>query len=616
MSAPTSIPAIKDFYRALSPFDVLSNLQQDEVVLSTQVFFCDQSDHPMVDFNDPHLFVVRSGEYEIRTQDGRLIDRLAEGDQFGIPSLLSGEEPSNQLVILTPGLIYRLSADLFHQLRSRNSGFERFYTKAYARRLAQSDERVVANSYNQTISKIISRKPVTVASDATIKTAAQIMQDRRVSSLLVLHNETLAGIVTDRDLRNRVLAQGLSYETAVSEIMTIQPLSIEDYQSLTTALSLMLEHDIHHLPVLNSQKKVVGMVTTNDVLQTQMSHPVFLLGRMRKANRTEQLIQYSEDLGNLLWQLMRSGTSIYEAGKIFTQVTDVLTSRLIELAIEKLGPPPLAFAWLAFGSQARMEQAANSDQDNGIIISEVPSDAQQKYFLQLAAQVNAGLDACGFIYCPGDVMAQNPKWCVSLEQWLQHFSSWIRTPEPKALMHSNIFFDMRCIFGDKDLVESLQKQVLSMAAENDIFLALMTQNALESQVPLGFFKQFVLQKDGAQKNTLDLKKNGLMPAVDIIRVHALAAQISTVNTMERLQQLASDKHLNSEDVASLRDSYRFIARLRFEHQVRCWQQGKAANNMLEPETLSRLQQKQLKSAFSVLADAQQGLKHRYTKGLM
>jgi len=530
--------------------------------------------------------------------------------------LLSGEEPTNHLVILKPGLVYRIAADLFHQLRARNTDFERFYTKAYAKRLAQADAHHVSNSYHQTVSTIISRNPVTVASDADVKAAARIMQQRRVSSLLVLENDALVGILTDRDLRSRVLAQGLSYETRVSEVMTMQPLSIEDHQSLTTALSLMLEHHIHHLPVLNGEQRVMGMITTNDILQTQTSHPVFLLGRMRKANRTEQLIQYSADLGNLLWQLMRSGTSIYEAGRIFTQVTDVLTSRLIELAIQELGPAPLTFAWLAFGSQARMEQAANSDQDNGIIIGGTPTDEQRDYFLKLAAQVNAGLDACGFIYCPGDVMAQNPQWCVSSEQWLKHFSGWIRTPEPKALMHSSIFFDMRCIYGDRGLVESLQKQILSMATENDIFLALMTQNALESQVPLGFFKQFVLQKDGAQKNTLDLKKNGLMPLVEITRVHALAAGVSSVNTMERLQQLEADKHLNSQDVASLQDSYRFIARLRFEHQVRCWQQGVAADNLLAPETLSRLQQKQLKSAFAVLASAQQGLKQRYTKGLM
>ena len=616
MSAPTSIPAITDFYAALSPFDVLSEKLLLQVVQSTEVFFCDQSDHPLVDFHDPHLFVIRSGEFEIRTQSGRLIDRLAEGDQFGIPSLLSGEEPSNQLVILKPGLIYRVSADVFHQLRRDDEFFERFYTKAYAHRLAQADARVSTSSYNQTVSSVISRKPATVSAQAEVGAAALIMQQRRVSSLLVVQEDALVGILTDRDLRNRVLAQRLPHTTLVADVMTIQPMSIEDHQSLTTALSLMLEHDIHHLPVLDSSQQLVGMITTNDVLQTQMSHPVFLLGRMRKANRQQQLIQYSADLGNLLWQLMRSGTSIYEAGKIFTQVTDVLTRRLIELAIAELGPPPLTFAWLAFGSQARMEQAANSDQDNGIILNQQPTESQQAYFLQLAARVNAGLDACGFIYCPGDVMAQNPKWCVSSEQWMQYFTDWIDTPEPKALLHSSIFFDMRCIYGEQSLVESLQQKVLSMAADNDIFLALMTQNALDSQVPLGFFKQFVLQKDGQQKNTLDLKKNGLLPLVEITRIHALAAQTSAVNTMQRLNTLASQKYLNSDDVASLTDSYRFIARLRFEHQVRCWQQGVAANNHLSPDELSRLQQKQLKSAFSVLADAQQGLKMRYTRGLM
>ncbi|WP_395373260.1 DUF294 nucleotidyltransferase-like domain-containing protein [Marinicella sp. W31] len=616
MSAPTSIPAITDFYAALSPFDELSEALLQQVVQSTEVFFCDQSSHPLVDFHDPHLFVIRSGEYEIRSQSGRLIDRLAEGDQFGVPSLLSGEEPSNQLVILKAGLIYRVSANVFHQLRRDDDSFERFYTKAYAHRLAQADRSVSTRSYNQSVGSIITRKPATVTLHAEVGEAAHIMQQRRVSSLLVLHEDTLVGILTDRDLRNRVLAQGLSHTTAVADVMTMQPLSIQDHQSLTTALSLMLEHDIHHLPVLDSSRQVMGMITTNDVLQTQMSHPIFLLGRMRKANRREQLIQYSADLGNLLWQLMRSGTSVYEAGKIFTQVTDVLTRRLIELAIEQLGSPPMSFAWMAFGSQARMEQAANSDQDNGILLSAQPSEDQQAYFSQLAAQVNAGLDACGFIYCPGDVMAQNPKWCVSSEQWIQYFTDWIGTPEPKALLHASIFFDMRCIYGEQSLVESLQQQVLSMAADNDIFLALMTQNALESQIPLGFFKQFVLQKDGAQKNTLDLKKNGLLPLVEITRIHALAAQTTAVNTLERLNTMAAEKYLNSDDVASLTDSYRFIARLRFEHQIQCWQQGLAANNHLAPDAISRLQQKHLKSAFSVLADAQQGLKMRYTRGLM
>lgn len=616
MSAPTSIPSVVDFLGKQLPFNQLSDELLEVCAQSVDVLFCQQHNYlDVVDYHSPHLYLVRTGEYEIRDKHGRLIDRLAEGDQFGFPALMSGSRVQNKLIVLQEGLIYRIPEEAFQSVKAQSREFEIFYTKAYAARIAASAQKEQAISLTQAVGEIINREPVTVSGDQTIQQAAKAMTEAGVSSVMVIDAQSkLMGIITDRDLRSRVIADGLDYASNVKSIMTSDPETVSESAAMDEVLAAMLDKHVHHLPVMNQQQQLVGMVTTSDLVQMQISHPIYLLGRIKKANQLEQLKKCSTELNNVLLQQIRTGVRVKDAGQTLSRISDALTIRLIELAIDDLGESPMPFSWLAFGSQGRSEQSANSDQDNGIMLLDEPNQQEEKYFHSLAERVNQGLDECGFILCPGEVMAKTPKWCVSRGQWLGYFKHWINSPEPKSLMHASIFFDMRCVYGEVRQVEELQKQILNWSQDNGIFLALLCQNALKTQIPLGFFKQFVLEKNGEQKPALDLKHKGLAPVVDICRIYALASGVTQVNTIDRAQALPQ-RLISHKDVEDLIDAYLFIAKLRFEHQLWSWQNSKPADNYIEPQSLSGLQRQQLRDAFKIIESAQEAINLKFARGL-
>lgn len=286
------------------------------------------------------------------------------------------------------------------------------------------------------------------------------------------------------------------------------------------------------------------------------------------------------------------------------------------MAEEEYGPPPVAYAWIAAGSQARFEQSSHSDQDNGLIISDSMKAEDAVWFSTLADFVCDGLDTCGFIHCPGNAMAKNPQWCQTESVWTGYYKKWINTPEPKALMLSSIFFDVRVVYGEKSLLCNIQKKILCLTKSNQLFLAHMTANSLLHRTPLGFFRDFVLVDDGEHKDTLDLKHSGIVPIIDLARIYALAEGLKTVNTQRRLKEAAGSPSLSKEGAANLLDAFEFISDLRMEHQAEQIRKGEAADNFLSPKSLSRLQRAHLKDAFKIVQTMQEFLSQRYDAGFI
>ncbi|MGL4895033.1 MAG: DUF294 nucleotidyltransferase-like domain-containing protein, partial [Shewanella sp.] len=397
------------------------------------------------DADAPKLYLVRSGAFEVRDPEGVLLDRVAEGEFFGFSTLLSGEKVVNRVAILEDSLVYHFPQALFDQLRSESRHFDKFFTRAFAKRL-RHEARFKAKDLTTTsrISTLMSSSPITIDAHATVTQAALLMRNSRVSSLLVTDNHKLVGILTDKDLRNRVLASGLDGQIAVHQAMTTSPISISSNALIFEAMLLMSEHNIHHLPIID-EDKAIGMVTSTDILRGQGSQPLLLIGEIERQRDLASLISVSKQIPVLLQNLISADARAEEIGRVLTSVTDALTRRLIVLNQQILGEAPMAFCWLTFGSQGRQDQAACSDQDNGLLVAEEMDDFAKGYFDALTHAVCAGLDQCGYMFCPGNIMAQNPKWRMSLNQWQKVFEKWVITPEPKALMHASIFFDMRSV---------------------------------------------------------------------------------------------------------------------------------------------------------------------------
>lgn len=613
MNASELQPVVQ-FLKGLVPFDTLP----DEVVLRCAKaiiigYYSKASGYVSFDANAPKLYIVRSGAFEVRDPEGVLVDRVGEGEFFGFSTLLSGEKVVNKVAILEDGLVYHLPQSLFDQLRSESRHFDKFFTRAFAKRL-RHEARFKAKDLTTTsrISTLMSSDPIMIDAHASVTQAALLMRNARVSSLLVTDNHKLVGILTDKDLRNRVLAVGLDGRLAVHQAMTVSPISISSNALIFEAMLLMSEHNIHHLPIID-EGKAIGMVTSTDILRGQGSQPLLLIGEIERQQDLASLISVSKQIPLLLQNLISADARAEEIGRVLTSVTDALTRRLIVLNQQLLGDPPMAFCWLAFGSQGRQDQAACSDQDNGLLVAEEMDDYAKGYFDALTHAVCSGLDQCGYVFCPGNIMAQNPQWRMSLKQWQHLFEKWVITPEPKALMHASIFFDMRSVYGPQTLFDALQDKVLAQTRDNDIFLAGMTGNSLIESPPLGFFRTFVLERDGSEVKGIDLKHKGNALINDIARVYALSAGIKEVNTAKRIRALMDANILNRKDALNLADAHEFIAHMRLANQGYQYTQGQKVSNYLLPGHLSSLVRHQLRDAFKVVHDAQSGMKMKFMR---
>ena len=310
--------------------------------------------------------------------------------------------------------------------------------------------------------------------------------------------------------------------------------------------------------------------------------------------------------------MVNLGRDVEQIGRMVTHITDAFTVRLLQMAEADLGPPPMKYAWIVFGSQAREEQTARTDQDNGLVLERRPDDeAQEQYFANLSQFVCDGLDRLGYVYCPGEIMALNTKWRVSLQGWKRHFDRWIDQPDPKSVMHSSIFFDMRCVHGEKSLVARLQDYAIGRAKQNRIFRRFMAANVLGHRPPIGFFRRFVQEDDGSHSEGLNLKHRGIVPIIDLVRMRALEAGIREANTFGRLEKAVETGAMNEADARSLRDALRLISRIRLMHQADQMMKGKEPTNFVPPDELSPLMRRNLKAAFMLVVEAQSALSVRY-----
>jgi len=356
------------------------------------------------------------------------------------------------------------------------------------------------------------------------------------------------------------------------------------------------------------------MLTATDLARHQSTNSAFLATDVRKAETLQELTKISERLPELQFQLANSSATALHIGEAISSITDSITVRLIEMAEAELGPAPVPYVWMCGGSQARREQTSHSDQDNALLISDEMKPEHEAYFEALAKMVTDGLNACNFIYCPGDAMASNPKWRQPLKIWKRYFNTWVNKPDPMALMLSSIFFDLRPVHGDIELFKELQGEILEKTRGHGIFTAYMSANALQHRPPLGFFRTFVLIHDGAHDDTFDIKHRGIVPITDIARVFALDRGLTPVNTTERLLAAAETPILSREMGENLVDALEFIASMRINHQAEQIRNGQPPDNYLPPDELSDLERRHLKDAFRVIQDMQETLDSRYQGG--
>ncbi|MET0027871.1 MAG: putative nucleotidyltransferase substrate binding domain-containing protein [Candidatus Thiodiazotropha sp.] len=612
---------IRDFLAQRPPFDMLPEDRLNELPKMLEIRYLRRtSSFPPADAERTYIYILRSGAVELLDEDGNLVEKLGEGDIYTTDCQLIDFGRATRGVATEDTLLYQLACKYLRGLRQSVPAFDQHFTDSIRDRLKQAVRTLQDNNETSSIaqmtvevSHLIKKTPIVIDSGSSIREAAALMSEKNVSSVMLMDGENLVGMITDRDLRKRCVAVGLSPEEPVSRIMTADLETIQENTLAIQALMTMTRLHVHHLPVLRNHK-VVGMLTATDLARHQTTNSAYLATDVRKAETIEDLAAVSERLPELQFQLANSSASALHIGDAISSITDSMTTRLIEMAEAELGPPPVPYVWMCGGSQARREQTSHSDQDNALLISDEMKAEHEPYFETLAKRVTDGLNACHFIYCPGDAMASNPKWRQPLAIWRKYFNTWINKPDPMALMLSSIWFDLRPVYGDKELFKELQEEILNKTRGNGIFTAYMAANALQHRPPLGFFRNFVLIHDGEHDDTFDIKHRGIVPITDVARVFALTQGLKPVNTTERIEAAAETTVVSREMGENLVDALEFIASMRINHQAEQIRKGMRADNYLAPSELSDLERRHLKDAFRVIQDMQETLENRYQGG--
>lgn len=575
------------------------------------------------------LSVVRSGAVELRIGGSELNARLGEGECFGYPSLIRGGPAQNEVEALEDTLLYRIEKDAFLAIREKNAGFRAFFETDEASRLRRAvDTLRTAAEGNQrwqdslgshaSIATLVRRREVvTAAPDLSIAEAARLMADRDVSTLPLCDDGRLVGIITDKDLRRRVLAPALDTGLPLRTVMTPDPVTAVEDTPILTALVIMAERHIHHLPVTNAVGKLVAMVSSNDILARLGSNSLLIAKELAAANDADGVARITAQLPMAMSGLVDAGVDADHVSRYVSTIGEGAHRRLMKLAIDELGPPPVPFALVCFGSLARAEQALGSDQDNGFVFGDGFDRARHDpYFAQLARLLSDGLEAAGYRYCPGNIMATNAAYRRTVGEWEHHFAQWIESPEPQAILESTIFFDMRALAGETGLVEDLRGAVFRAASANRIFLSFIARAAATTRVPLGFFRNFLLQDDADEGRVLDLKGQAIAPIVDLARTHALANATGATNTLERLRAASEAGSLDADAARDLSAAFEFVRDVRLRHQSAQIAAGEAPSNKLDPASLSRFDREHLRDAFRLIRQQLDKLRGDYAGGLL
>jgi CBS domain-containing protein len=606
--------AIHNFLSECLPFDQLPNAVIAQVVSDIEVSYHSKGSQFGKQDLDGGLRILRSGAAELRCVKDLLLDRLAEGDSFNLGGL-NVEQPGIKATLIEDALIYTLPEIPYQQLRSDYRAFDRFFSSQRSRRVRRAARHEpVPNDMMRPLSDLMSNELLSVTPDTSIQKTAALMSEHRFSSILVMVDENLVGIVTDRDIRSRAVAKGLSLDQPVSQIMTPDPLTLIPSCSIFDATLFMTQRGIHHIPIMEDTN-VTGIITASDLMLARKDDPVFLVQHIGRQTTTQELKRVVAAMPDLLVQWVHAGIRSNQLSHVLTALSDAITVRLIELAIEEIGPAPVPFCWLGFGSQGRKEQLLGADQDNALLISDEMKPEDESWFSQLAEYVCNGLNDCGYIYCPGNIMATNNNLRQPLKEWMKTVDRWMRTPTERAVMEVSIFFDLRTIYGDNELAKKLQTHMLNHTQSNSIFLAALAQNVLSNAPPMGVFRRFVVEQNGEHAHELNLKKRGVIPIIDIVRLHALANGLFEVNTIDRLRALVDCKAMTIVDSRNLQDALQVLMQLRLVHQAEEIVNGQTPSNYVNPASLSKIVAKQLKDAFGIVKDAQQGVKLKYRQGL-
>jgi CBS domain-containing protein len=459
--------------------------------------------------------------------------------------------------------------------------------------------------------------PLTCAPRMPVAEAATLMSARGAGSIVVVdeRGEPL-GIVTDRDLRSKVVARALPSAAPVSAVMSSPLVSVPADTPAFEALLEMTRRSIHHLGVVEGGR-LVAVVSSHDMVLAEGAHPLALARAIEGEGSLDGLAAAASRLTGVVRWLVTGGSRASDVGRLIAELNDRLVARALALTERVLeaeghGRPPVPYSWLVAGSEGRREQTLKTDQDNGLVYADPSAeDEAASYFALLAERMGAALVRLGFPECPGGFMASNPRWCKPARVWREYFSSWMESPQPEPIVDASLFFDLRPVGGDDEPGRALWSWVCERAPGSTLFLRYLARDAVLRSSALAWFGRLRVGRSGPHRGRLDLKAVAVFPITQAMRVCALSLGLRETHTLDRLRGAEAAGLLRTEDAADLREAHEIVAQVRLAHQLRCLDEGAAPDNFLDPRRLGRGDGLLLKDALHTVAWLQRFVEDRF-----
>ncbi len=503
---------------------------------------------------------------------------LGVGECFSVSALLEQRAVVAPYTATADTFCYELPAEKFPELLELSPVFREYATRYLTSMLKESRRLIKLNftsttgeqqTMNRTLRSLVTRAPVTCQPHTPVVEVLRIMRDSNVGSVLITSDDGCPqGIFTRHDVLDRVALVQNSLERPIRDVMTPDPLALSAEDSAYDAALLIADRGIRHIPVCDG-KRLIGVVTERDLFALQRISLRGINRTISDAQTIDDLRAAASDIHRLAHTLLGQGVAAEQLTLIISTLNDALTRQVIDIERRRFGLDDLRWCWLAFGSEGRYEQTISTDQDNGIIfeISNESPDISRERLLPFAQAVNRALDTCGFPLCTGNIMAGNSQWCLSLAEWQATFDSWVTNTDPQALLNAVIFFDFRVVHGESGLARTLQTHLVNLTQGNRQFQRQLAQFAVETRPPLGLISDFVTERAGEYRGTIDLKKSGARLFTDAARVLSLAAGVTHTGTAQRLRQTGPMLNMPATEITSLTDAFFFLQTLRLRSQI-------------------------------------------------
>jgi CBS domain-containing protein len=596
---------VADFLQAHAPFDALDRAELERVAAVAEAEQHAAGATIFAQGSEPvrHLRVVRSGAVEL-ILDGRVIDLLEPGELLGHPSMLSGLPTGFAARAAQDTVCLRIPDDVAQELLARPAGL-RYVARSlldWPRAGERGTPHGALDAGRRPVGTLIRGAPVVCAPDTPIRQAAQLLGEAGQTAVVIDLGDGSHGIVTDRDLRMRVVATGIGGDAPVSAVMTAPAYTTAADRLASDVLLDMLDRGLRHYPVVSATGEIVGVVDDIDLVAVETRSSFHLRQAIARAATAEDVAAAAQELPQLVVALHDARVAAADVSAIHTVVVDALTRRLLELAVAARTEPLPSFSWLALGSQGRREFAPSSDIDSAIIWFDAGEDVHDALHA-IGSDVSTALEACGLRPDEHRATAADPLCVRSRESWQRAARSWLDDPtQEQAGILVSVFGDSRPVWGvhmGSPLADSFRG-----AAENAALLALLARMALARRPPTGFLRGLVVEDSGEHRGTLDVKSGGIMPIVNLARWAGLAAGVTSASTRERLKAAGEAGTLPAADARLLTEALDLLTELRLSHQVEQLRAGATPNDPIDPESLSALTRAQLKEAFRAVASVQ------------